>query len=165
MAWTTPRTWATSELVTAAIMNTHVRDNLNAAFPLGVDAWTAWTPTLIQSGAVSKTVTRAAYNRIGRIIVGNVVLTCSGSGTAGNIVTVSRPVAASAAGPAVGSGFIFDTSATLNYAGVAVLPTTTTLALLPTQTPEPNYLGFAAFNAALATGDVVSVSFLYEAAS
>lgn len=28
MAWTTPRTWATNELVTAALMNTHVRDNL-----------------------------------------------------------------------------------------------------------------------------------------
>ena len=28
MAWTTPRTWVTAELVTAAIMNTHVRDDL-----------------------------------------------------------------------------------------------------------------------------------------
>lgn len=28
MAWTTPRTWVASEVVTAAIMNTHVRDNL-----------------------------------------------------------------------------------------------------------------------------------------
>lgn len=28
--WTTPRTWSTGELVTASIMNTHVRDNLNA---------------------------------------------------------------------------------------------------------------------------------------
>lgn len=28
MAWTTPRSWATSELVTAALMNTHLRDNL-----------------------------------------------------------------------------------------------------------------------------------------
>ena len=28
MAWTTPRTWVTNELVTAAIMNAHVRDNL-----------------------------------------------------------------------------------------------------------------------------------------
>ncbi len=27
MAWTSPRTWTTSELVTAAIMNTHIRDN------------------------------------------------------------------------------------------------------------------------------------------
>lgn len=30
MAWTTPRTWVTSEVVTSAIMNTHVRDNLIA---------------------------------------------------------------------------------------------------------------------------------------
>jgi hypothetical protein len=28
MAWTAPRTWVTAELVTAAIMNTHVRDNM-----------------------------------------------------------------------------------------------------------------------------------------
>lgn len=29
MAWTAPRTWVTGELVTASLMNTHVRDNLN----------------------------------------------------------------------------------------------------------------------------------------
>jgi hypothetical protein len=29
MAWTNPRTWVTSEVVTAAMLNTHVRDNLN----------------------------------------------------------------------------------------------------------------------------------------
>lgn len=28
-AWTTPRTWTTGEVVTASMMNTHVRDNLN----------------------------------------------------------------------------------------------------------------------------------------
>ena len=28
MAWTAPRTWVTAEIVTASIMNTHVRDNL-----------------------------------------------------------------------------------------------------------------------------------------
>lgn len=27
--WTTPRTWAVGELVTAALMNTHLRDNLD----------------------------------------------------------------------------------------------------------------------------------------
>lgn len=30
MAWTAPRTWTTGELVTASMMNTHVRDNLLA---------------------------------------------------------------------------------------------------------------------------------------
>jgi hypothetical protein len=29
MAWTTPRTWTAGEVVTAAMMNTHIRDNLN----------------------------------------------------------------------------------------------------------------------------------------
>lgn len=29
MAWTTPRTWVAGELVTAALMNTHVKDNLD----------------------------------------------------------------------------------------------------------------------------------------
>jgi hypothetical protein len=33
MAWTAPRTWSACEVVTAAIMNTHVRDNLNQTFP------------------------------------------------------------------------------------------------------------------------------------
>lgn len=29
MAWTTPRTWATNELVTAALLNEQLRDNVN----------------------------------------------------------------------------------------------------------------------------------------
>lgn len=30
MTWTTPRTWSTGELVTASLLNTHLRDNLDA---------------------------------------------------------------------------------------------------------------------------------------
>lgn len=33
MAWTAPRTWVTGEVVTASIMNTHVRDNFNETGP------------------------------------------------------------------------------------------------------------------------------------
>lgn len=29
MAWTTPRTWVSNETLTAALLNTHLRDNLN----------------------------------------------------------------------------------------------------------------------------------------
>lgn len=32
MAWTTPRTWATNELVTASLMNEQLRDNMNALY-------------------------------------------------------------------------------------------------------------------------------------
>lgn len=57
MAWTTPRTWTAGETVTAALMNLHVRDNLDylyanptpafrgasvtgTSYSLGVGAWT-----------------------------------------------------------------------------------------------------------------------------
>ena len=33
MAWTTPRTWTTGEVVTKAIMDTHVKDNFNMTAP------------------------------------------------------------------------------------------------------------------------------------
>lgn len=33
MAWTAPRTWVTAEIVTASVMNTHVRDNLLETAP------------------------------------------------------------------------------------------------------------------------------------
>lgn len=45
MAWTSPRTWAAAETVTAAIMNAHVRDNLKA-----MSEWTAYTPTWAATG-------------------------------------------------------------------------------------------------------------------
>lgn len=45
MAWTLPRTWVTGEIVTASLMNTHVRDNLR--YSKGLDG----VPT-IESGLV-----------------------------------------------------------------------------------------------------------------
>lgn len=35
MAWTTPRTWVTGEVVTASLLNSHLRDNMNAFLPVG----------------------------------------------------------------------------------------------------------------------------------
>ena len=37
MAWTAPRTWVAGELITAAVMNTHIRDNL--AWLYSGEAW------------------------------------------------------------------------------------------------------------------------------
>lgn len=45
MSWTTPRTWVTGELVTASIMNTHVRDNLGALQPQSAQVSTSETST------------------------------------------------------------------------------------------------------------------------
>ena len=36
MAWTTPRTYTTNEVISKAILDTHVRDNLNETAPAKV---------------------------------------------------------------------------------------------------------------------------------
>ena len=46
MAYTTARTWTTGELVTAALLNTHLRDNLTALNPGG------WTFSVNEGGGV-----------------------------------------------------------------------------------------------------------------
>lgn len=54
MAWTTPRTWANNETVTDAILNTHVRDNLNAIVnPPYVHVRAASTSTTIGTAATA----------------------------------------------------------------------------------------------------------------
>lgn len=67
MAYTTPRTWVTGELVTAALLNAHLRDNLNAALPVGVDAWPTWTPTLTNLTLGNGTVI-SKYMKVGRLV-------------------------------------------------------------------------------------------------
>lgn len=168
MAWSNPRTWAGGEKPTAALYNQEIRDNLNAIVPNGPGAWTAYTPTLTQSGSVSKTVTYARYMKIGRAVFVQVFLTLTGSGTAANGVTISLPFTAVNGGAnpqECGTGFIFDTSAGAGYPGQAIIhPTTSTVAFRAASNPV-QILGVAGFTAALASGDTVSMSVFYEATS
>lgn len=50
MAWTTPRTWNPGETVTASLMNTHLRDNLNY-----LKATAVATETISRGGGVLNT--------------------------------------------------------------------------------------------------------------
>lgn len=76
MAWTSPRTWTTGELVTASMMNTHVRDNLletavskattsgRIAYATGANALAENANITVTSGGQVKTKNPAcrAYN-------------------------------------------------------------------------------------------------------
>lgn len=129
---------------------------------ISTGAWTTYTPTLTQSGSVTKTVTYAAYSRVGRTITFAVDLAATGTGTGANAVTVSLPVTAASSGAVpCGSGWIYDASVTTNYKGIAYLVTTTTVALVG----NGGNLGASEFTAALASGDAVRISGSYEAAS
>ena len=78
MAWTTPRTWATNELVTAALLNEQLRDNLNILIALvptgtvvpyaGINLPTNLAPAswlFCDGSAVSRTTYAALFSAVG----------------------------------------------------------------------------------------------------
>lgn len=165
MAYTAPSTWVAGNVLTAAQLNQQLRDNLLAAFPLGVDAWTGYTPTLTQSATVTKTVSRAVYQRVGRLVVVAFSLSATSAGTASNNIQIGLPVAAAASSVPGGSVWIYDASANINYVGIAVLLSTTTIgAIISGGTGYAGNVG-GVMAAALASGDALLGHVTYEAAA
>ncbi len=83
MGWTTPRTWVTDEVPTAAILNTHIRDNLNALAALGFSGSTQ-PGSISTSSATAIMVGLTEYMTpvaTGRAVA---VFVCTGSSTAAN---------------------------------------------------------------------------------
>lgn len=132
---------------------------------LTLGAWTTYTPTLTQSGAVTKTVTYARYMKVGRMITAQVALLATGAGTAGQQVRIGLPVTAATNDLTIGSGRIYDLSANTMYGGIAHTPTTTAAFLVASATNGVDVLGAVGFTAALAAGDIITGSFTYEAAA
>lgn len=130
-------------------------------------AWTAYTPTLTQSGTVTATVGHAVWARWGRLIVVNVNLTVTGTGTGANAVTVTLPVTAARSGTTNGTGHIFDSSANTVYTANVITPTTSTVQFYAqgVNVSTAPLLGSFSFTAALAANDVVTFQAIYEAAS
>jgi len=64
MAYSSPRTWVTGEVVTAAHMNQEVRDNLNALFP-NEEVSDSWSPTL--EAVTTNPTTSVAAGRLVRV--------------------------------------------------------------------------------------------------
>lgn len=87
MAWTTPRTWVAGEVPTAAIMNAHVRDNLNALKdpPQAVaENWNVALSTtstsFVNMTGVEATVTTTG----GRLLIGFTISASATGGTSGD---------------------------------------------------------------------------------
>lgn len=171
MAWTSPRTWVAGAALSAAQLNAHLRDNLLALLPLDAVTHTSYTPTFTQSSTISKTVTYAKWQQIGKLVVVNFVLTASSAGVANNNILVGLPTtAAMTAGNStvVGSASFFDASAAGAYPAIAVLNSTTTIRLMDATAAVTGTVCLgttgAAFAAAIASSDVVSGQLMYEAA-
>lgn len=114
MAWTTPRTWVPGELVTASMMNIHVRDNLNFL----LTTFGVWTPASFNAGDYTATgggwtvtggmVLQNRYSVMNKILFWNVMVQ--------NSTVTSTPTQLLIAVP---GGVLFYT--TVNYNRVARL--------------------------------------------
>lgn len=169
MAWTSPRTWVASEVVTAALLNTHVRDNLKA---LG-DPWTAYTPAWTSSGtapALGNGTITGAYIQTGKRIEFRIVLTMGSTTTFGTgTYDLSLPAFTASAGMGRASvgGTAFDSSATSTYPIVGLIlasATTATLRAWPTTAGNALAAITPTVPFTFATSDVITISGTYEAA-
>lgn len=122
-----------------------------------------YTPTLTQSGTVTKTVNRGRYMQVGKWVFGSLSLTPTANGTTNNAVLVGIPVTARVSTSDIaGHGFI--TIAGTTYRCEAVIATSTSLGLRRDDITGTSNIGVDP-NAALASsGDLILVSFMYEAA-
>lgn len=128
---------------------------------LGV--WTSYTPSLQQGGNVSKTVTYARYIKLGRLVIAEIYLQVTGSGSSSTAIEVGLPVTAAQSIVSVGTFRVYDASVPTNRTGIAVLANTGEVSGLMDNVT--NYMGAAGFTAALASGDSVIVNVTYEAVS
>lgn len=117
--------------------------------------WTDHTPTITQSGSVTKTTTYSRAVKIGRTVIWSFLLNVTGSGTGGSTVTLSTPYTAAQAGNmTVGAATLYNGAT--NIQGEWALNATTTIAM---------YQSGGFYTTALASGNAITGTVVYEAAS
>ena len=124
-------------------------------------AWTAWTPTLGQGGTVTwdAGASRARYLQVGKLVTAYCELKVTGSGVAGQPITVSLPAVAAAIGAGGGTFYCFDPGVA-HWVGAAHVAATTYCALYRDGATDE----FGVAGPTLGAADVVSMSVTYEIA-
>lgn len=152
------KTFVSLDVLTASDVNTYLAGEGGA--------WTSFTPTVAQLGAVTVTNTRSRYARYGRTIHFSIQLSVTGSGTGANAITVLLPVTAASTYSVAGSGYLYDLSTTTVFPCVLDNDSTTTTTMRPTSVSGgAGSLGAVDFTAGLAAGDIIRIAGTYEAAS
>jgi len=113
-----PRTWVVGEVVTAALLNTEIRDQFNSFF----GAWSTYTPTWGATGtapAIGNGSLNGRYLKFGRIVHFEVTMITGSTTTYGTgSWTISLPVtSANKSTTSLAMVRIFDNSAGANYVG------------------------------------------------
>lgn len=159
MAWTSPRTYVAGELVTAAILNTDIRDNL-----LALSTWVSFTPTWTGSGSnpsIGNGTLTGKYVRAGQLVIFDITLVIGSTTTLGTgDYSWALPVTAAAGGSHVIPVSTLD-SGNAYIPSEGRISTTTTLQVL--QVPNGTLFG-ASSPMVWANGDTMRVTGIYIAA-
>lgn len=135
-------------------------------------AFTSVTPVITQGATPTFTNTHCAYTRFGRLIVGNMSLAVTSAGTASNTIVITGLPACAFGVDTIGSGYILDASVPRVWAVRPYFATGSNIQFHSTTDSNGAALstfimgsGANAMTAALASGDVISFNFTYEAAA
>lgn len=125
MAWTTPKTWAVGDVLTAADMNTYVRDNEDAILPYDV-TWQSYSPALTAASSNptlgTGSSTSGRFYRVGQLCVAHFRVKAGTVGFAAGsgLYRISAPLSAASFMYTAnffrcGTGFFYNSSAPTNY--------------------------------------------------
>jgi hypothetical protein len=162
----TPRTWVVGEVVSAAIMNQEIRDQFNSMFA----AWTAYTPSWTASTTnpvLNDGTVTGRYMKIGRIVIGEVTLTCGSSTTYGSGAwSFSLPATAASSGfSGLGSARMTSTDTWHGQVSIGSGASTFQVTFPTSSTNTRSANASQGTPATLASGNVIRAFFMYESAS
>lgn len=158
MSWTAPRTWVAGETVTAALVNTHLRDQFKE---IG-DAWTSYAPTWTGTGfSIGNGTITGARVLAGKLCIGQIIATIGTTTTVGTgAYSWGLPATVATVEMPIGVLSILDSSAVSLRQRNVYANTTTTCA--SNDEGGTFVSGTAPF--ALASNDTIKIRFAYQVA-
>jgi hypothetical protein len=158
MTFADPGDLGSGDVVTEAWVD-QVRENFVSMLD-----FTSYTPTFTQSATVSKTVNHAFYIQFGFIVIGFVKMAATSAGTVSNAILGGLPTAHNLSiNSPIGWGY-FQDSGTDVKTGILVTAAAAggTTAKIQ-RDAKADTLGTASDSVAVASGDILGYSFIYQA--
>jgi hypothetical protein len=140
---------------------------LKWATSTGFSSYASWTPIIDQgTTGIAQTGTQAYYATSGEFVHAYATINLNGAGTASNNIAFSVPVAPNALmnqQAQIGSGGVYDASASTMYPGFVIRNTASRFTIQPSNVASGySMLGTSTMTAALAAGDAVYFNIVYR---
>lgn len=134
----------------------------------GFFTFASYTPTISQGAStnITKTMSYSNWMNMGTWVLWQFLVTLTGTGTAGSGVTITLPANCDRSGlrTVLGTGMIWDNSTTINYSGVWVAASASTIQFISDGTTALGNRWGTFPNIAIATDDLFQGQLVYKKA-